>query len=437
MCGRARSSAKPLGANQDCWLANRGARARLSPVSAAAAIVLGWREGVAGMVDVFISYSRSNQEVVARLAEAVKAEGYSVWWDAELPPHLSYGDVITEKIGAAKAAIVVWSEIAAASEWVRAEADVARNQKKLIQVSIDDRMPPLPFNQIQFASIGDWRGEPDHPGWRKVKASLAALCGESDRPAAPPTPRTMTPQTPPVPVPPYAAAPRTPATRLIVAMLAILVLLAAAAVALLWMRSAGGASDATARQEQAPAGEGREDAAAPAAAAPSGRFTHAAVIEDPDGYTNVRSAASAEAAILARVEDGETFTTFPQSGGWWQVRIADGTIGYMAASRIRLAATGRPAAAAADRGDAAGTGEILPDSDTRLLTEEDLESLGRHELFIARNEIYARHGRPFRSPDLQRHFSRFDWYRPREGEVALSPTEQANVRLIWEEEQER
>ncbi len=132
------------------------------------------------MADVFISYARDNQAVVRQLAEAVKRAGYSVWWDDELPPHLSYGDVITEKIGSAKAAIVVWSQSAAASEWVRAEADVARNQKKLIQTSIDERQPPMPFNQIQFASIGDWHGEEDHPGWRKVKESLAALCGPAE-----------------------------------------------------------------------------------------------------------------------------------------------------------------------------------------------------------------------------------------------------------------
>jgi len=144
------------------------------------------------MVDVFISYSRDNRAVVRRLADAVKAEGYSVWWDDELPPHLSYGDVITEKIGEAKAAIVVWSEAAAKSEWVRAEADVARNQKKLIQTSIDGRMPPMPFNQIQFAGIGDWQGEADHPGWQKVKASLAALCG-ADAPERPLYPMPSSP----------------------------------------------------------------------------------------------------------------------------------------------------------------------------------------------------------------------------------------------------
>jgi hypothetical protein len=128
------------------------------------------------MVDVFISYSRTDLAAVTRLAEAVEAEGYDVWWDADLPPHLSYGDVITNKIGAAKAAIVVWSKESAASEWVRAEADMARNQKKLIQVAIDNVMPPLPFNQIQYAELGDWQGEADHPGWRKVKVSLTELC---------------------------------------------------------------------------------------------------------------------------------------------------------------------------------------------------------------------------------------------------------------------
>ena len=53
------------------------------------------------MVDVFISYSRSDLAAVTRLAEAVEAAGYDVWWDADLPPHLSYGDVITAKIGMA------------------------------------------------------------------------------------------------------------------------------------------------------------------------------------------------------------------------------------------------------------------------------------------------------------------------------------------------
>jgi TIR domain/YARHG domain len=213
------------------------------------------------MVDVFISYSRANQAVVRRLAEAVKREGYSVWWDDELPPHLSYGDVITEKIGAARAAIVVWSNSAAESEWVRAEADVARGQKKLIQTSVDDRMPPMPFNQIQFASIGDWRGEADHPGWRKVKASLTALCG----PGAAAAPAAL-PAARPMPAEPRQPAPRTSnGQSLLIAIIGVSLLVVAGVAALAWMRSepptASAPADRPSGAQTTPPAATRENAA--------------------------------------------------------------------------------------------------------------------------------------------------------------------------------
>ena len=154
------------------------------------------------MVDVFISYSRTDHARVAVLARAVEAEGYQVWWDVDLPPHQSYGDVITAKIGAARAAIVVWSADAVKSEWVRAEADMARNQKKLVQTAIGAVMPPLPFNQIQFVDIGAWNGEPDHPGWRKVKASLAELCGDGADPREYRVPASPPPEPVRIPAPP-------------------------------------------------------------------------------------------------------------------------------------------------------------------------------------------------------------------------------------------
>ena len=110
------------------------------------------------MPDVFISYSRHDLEAVSRLANAIQQAGYDVWWDAELPPHKSYSEVIEEKVETAKAAVVVWSPTARESEWVRAEADMARSQKKLIQTALGDIMPPLPFNQIQCADLRGWAG---------------------------------------------------------------------------------------------------------------------------------------------------------------------------------------------------------------------------------------------------------------------------------------
>lgn len=65
-------------------------------------------------------------------------------------------------------------------------------------------------------------------------------------------------------------------------------------------------------------------------------FPLRARIDDPDGYTNVRSGAGLGFSVSARVLSGETFYTRVQTGSWWQVRTADGTVGYMHLSRIRL-----------------------------------------------------------------------------------------------------
>lgn len=53
---------------------------------------------------------------------------------------------------------------------------------------------------------------------------------------------------------------------------------------------------------------------------------------------------------------------------------------------------------------------IIPESNCRKLTEEDLEELSPKELSYARNEIYARHGRRFQSNELQDFFNSKEWY---------------------------
>jgi adenylate cyclase len=76
--------------------------------------------------DVFISYARSTEREARRVADALRALGYGVWRDDELPAHRSYADVIEERLEKAKAVVVLWSKEATKSEWVQSEADRAR-----------------------------------------------------------------------------------------------------------------------------------------------------------------------------------------------------------------------------------------------------------------------------------------------------------------------
>jgi tetratricopeptide (TPR) repeat protein len=134
------------------------------------------------MADVFLSYARPSLTVAMRIAECLRAAGYSVWFDESLPAHRAYADVIAEQLDAASAVLVLWSNEAAASHWVRSEANRARETGRLVQLRLDDARIPMPFDQIQCADLRRWHGECDAAGWKTVAASIAALCGEDRSP---------------------------------------------------------------------------------------------------------------------------------------------------------------------------------------------------------------------------------------------------------------
>ena len=53
---------------------------------------------------------------------------------------------------------------------------------------------------------------------------------------------------------------------------------------------------------------------------------------------------------------------------------------------------------------------ILPESNSRYLTDADVSGLTLQQLNYAKNEIYARHGRKFDSKELQNYFGSKSWY---------------------------
>lgn len=162
----------------------------------------------ARMSEIFISYARSTEDQAEKIAEALRALGYRIWRDDELPAHRDYSEVIEERLRAAKAVVVVWSAEAVKSQWVRAEADLAREAGTLVQLTLDGAPLPLPFNRIQCPDLRGWGGDPAALGWRKVAESVAELLGRAHAardpvPSSPPPP-PATPATLSVGVAPFA-----------------------------------------------------------------------------------------------------------------------------------------------------------------------------------------------------------------------------------------
>lgn len=78
---------------------------------------------------------------------------------------------------------------------------------------------------------------------------------------------------------------------------------------------------------------------------------------------------------------------------------------------------------------------ILMDSSTRELTSSDLYGMSSEQLELARNEIYARHGRKFDDPDIRAYFEAQSWYNgviePEDfTEDMLSEIEKRNIQFI-------
>jgi hypothetical protein len=78
---------------------------------------------------------------------------------------------------------------------------------------------------------------------------------------------------------------------------------------------------------------------------------------------------------------------------------------------------------------------LLPESNTRYLTEADLAGLTHEQLCFARNEIFARHGRIFKTPQIAAYFNSKPWYKgtiapDKFDEKVFNKYESANVGFI-------
>jgi formylglycine-generating enzyme required for sulfatase activity len=173
------------------------------------------------MADIFLSYSRADRPIAQTIAEALEAEGFSVWWDKVLRAGQTYDEVTETMLRDAQVVIVLWSETSVQSKWVRAEATLGQRKCELVPVMIEDAERPIMFELIQTADLIGWSGDREDQRWKEfvtdVQGSLekaragAAEAPEVSKPVPKPAAKPQPKSKPAAKAQPVAAASIAPA----------------------------------------------------------------------------------------------------------------------------------------------------------------------------------------------------------------------------------
>jgi hypothetical protein len=130
-----------------------------------------------GSQDQLDGMGNKDRDKAKDIAEALKQQGLSVWWDRSILPGETFDTVIEEALDAAKCVIVLWSRTSVSSKWVKTEASEGDQRGILIPVLIDDVKIPLAFRLMQAADLRDWVGKLPHLGFDNLLKAVADILG--------------------------------------------------------------------------------------------------------------------------------------------------------------------------------------------------------------------------------------------------------------------
>ena len=129
------------------------------------------------MTDIFFSYSSVDRERVRPIRDALVAQGFEVFWDQQVPTGLDWDSWIRQHLAKSKCAMAFWSAASVASDNVRHEATVAKQQGKLISVLLEPLTAeqfPMGLYAQQAANLSNWNGDQSGDEWRKFRREYEA-----------------------------------------------------------------------------------------------------------------------------------------------------------------------------------------------------------------------------------------------------------------------
>ena len=122
---------------------------------------------------------------MAPLVDALKAQGWSVWWDPAIIPGQEFDDLIAEEIDKASAVVVVWTPASVSSRWVRGEAREAADRGVLVPVRFDKARLPIDVRAVHTTDLDDWKEDVGSPSFQELLSALLGLLKKVQTEAAP------------------------------------------------------------------------------------------------------------------------------------------------------------------------------------------------------------------------------------------------------------
>lgn len=310
---------------------------------------------------VFISHAHQDRPSAEQLLAALESRGIKCWSaPRDVAPGGSYAESILRGIENSGCFVLVFTQHSNLSPHVLREVERALTLGiNIIPVRFDDSGVSKSLDYL-LATV-HWLSATSEPRGRALQQAaeqIASCVGAGDQsPVAPAFPAGANL---PVVLPKSTA----PGSGRQLALWICLALLAAAvaALAFLLLRHPTGSTDVAAKNDSnlvpitTPSVVPPSSSVAPTSARDSTRTASLqsaeteppsrsaappavqvkGVVRDPDGYSNIREVASLQSRVIATARDGETVVVLGKERDWIKVSLANGTVGYIHESRIRM-----------------------------------------------------------------------------------------------------
>jgi len=110
------------------------------------------------MADVFLSYAKEDRAQAKLVYKLLNACGWSVFWDEHIKTGADWRRTLDAELAQARVVVVLWSRSSVLSDWVKEEAELARQRDMLLAALIDRIAPPLGFGNLQAIDLIRWQG---------------------------------------------------------------------------------------------------------------------------------------------------------------------------------------------------------------------------------------------------------------------------------------